>query len=177
MQLQASGRVASPLVACLGLGLRAVLVLRQVKGGPCIQPPLLRPVPPRSLQALLHPNSTQVRRASANSTISYIRPGNLREQLAQSDNSTMAAGDVALLLLDAPVDGALPVALATTEQWDGELRTGALVADSQRAVHAGGRGEGLQRGFRCSCLLVARHPHTISSAWAERFQFGLGVRA
>ncbi|KAL4451284.1 hypothetical protein ABPG77_009356 [Micractinium sp. CCAP 211/92] len=72
----------------------------------------------RVTQALLHPNSTQVRRAGANTTASSIRPGSLREQLAQTDNSTLAAGDVALLLLDAPLDSALPVAIATTEQWE-----------------------------------------------------------
>lgn len=111
---------------------------------PALPPCLPPPKPPPRPQALLHPNSTQVRRAGANTTASSIRPGSLREQLAQTDNSTLAAGDVALLLLDAPVDSALPVAIATTEQWEGELQMGELAGAGWRGpLMVRGRGSGL----------------------------------
>lgn len=72
------------------------------------------------LQALLHPNSTEVREARGGNP-----PGTSAADVGTQDQPTAAAqpftaGDVALLLLDSPIEGAQPVEVATTEQWDCE---------------------------------------------------------
>ncbi|KAL4420810.1 hypothetical protein ABPG75_010466 [Micractinium tetrahymenae] len=68
----------------------------------------------RVTEALLNPNATEVREAGGSTPPASSGVEDQPTAAAQP----FTAGDVALLLLDSPIEGAVPVQIATTDQWD-----------------------------------------------------------
>ncbi|PSC70692.1 serine protease 30-like [Micractinium conductrix] len=123
-------------------------------------------------QALLHPNSTQVRGER------FDQPKTLQDQLAVDEPLAPAQpfteGDLALLLLEEAVEGAVPVAVATTAEWEALASPGLEL----RVVGFGAIEEGRSAGSFPRTLQEAALPLVSSErcrSLYRRAEFG-GVR-